>query len=168
MPAINSGCREGGVDFGMARVDSAFRAIVAESQHAVLQGAHTVETPLSVDDSLSALALGEGFGGEIDEEFFGEALVGGEVFGGQDYDARGEAVAQSVQAGSFLADLGARARTLLGIAAIGFFRKYFSAPLFAMSCGSDYWRLLVELPLLGVAGAAEGRTRRPSLPSRRT
>jgi hypothetical protein len=47
---------------------------MAEGQHAVFEGAHAVETPLSVDDGLGALALGESFGSETDEEFVGEFL----------------------------------------------------------------------------------------------
>ena len=64
-------------------VDLALLAEVAEGQHAVFEGAHAVEAPLSVDDGLGELAFSEGFGGEIDEEFGGEALIGGEVFGGK-------------------------------------------------------------------------------------
>jgi hypothetical protein len=41
---------------------------VAEREHAVFEGAHAIQTPLRVDDGLSELALGEGIGGEIDEE----------------------------------------------------------------------------------------------------
>jgi hypothetical protein len=76
---------------------------------------------LSVDDGLGALALGEGFGSQIDEEFIGKACVSGEVLGGQNDDAGGETVAQRVQAGGLLTDLGTRPRTLLGVAAVGFY-----------------------------------------------
>ena len=65
VPAIDGGGGEGGVDFGMSGVDLGFRAEVAESEHAVFDGAHAVETPLGVDDGLGALAFGEGRGGEI-------------------------------------------------------------------------------------------------------
>ena len=118
--AIDGGGGEGGVDFGMAGIDLGFGAEVAESEHAVFNGAHAVETPLGVDDGLGALALGEGLGSEIDEEFVGEAVVSGEVLGGQDDDAGGQAVAQRVQAGGLLAGFGARTCTLLGVAAVGF------------------------------------------------
>ena len=83
MLAKDGCCCEGGVDFRMAWVDLGFRAEVTEGQHAVFEGAHTVEPPLGVDDGLGELAFSEGFGGEIDEEFGGEALIGGEVFGGK-------------------------------------------------------------------------------------
>ena len=73
----------------MAGVDLALRAEVAERQHAVFDGANPVQSPLGVNDGLGVLALGEGFGGEIDEKFGGELLVSGEVFGGQNDNAGG-------------------------------------------------------------------------------
>jgi hypothetical protein len=57
---------------------------------AVFEPAYPVHAPLSVDDGLRALALGEGFGREIGKEFRGEALVGGEVFGREHDDACGQ------------------------------------------------------------------------------
>jgi hypothetical protein len=51
---------------------------VAEGQHAFFDGANAVETPLGVDDGLSALALGESLGSRTGEEFVGERFVGGE------------------------------------------------------------------------------------------
>src|SRR5579863_4182233 len=80
--APDSGGGERGVEFRMARVDLTFGTVMAEREHAVFEPAHAVETPLSVDDGLGVLALGEGFGRESGEEFGGEALVGGEIFGG--------------------------------------------------------------------------------------
>jgi hypothetical protein len=111
---------QGSVNFRVSGVDLTFLSVVTERQYAVFEGADAVQSPLRVDDGLGALAFGEGFGREIDEEFFGERFVSGEVFGGQDYDARGQAVTQSVQAGGLLSDLSTRTRTLLGVAAIGF------------------------------------------------
>src|SRR5580658_5334065 len=99
MLLIDAGGGEGSVDLGMAGVDVAFLAEVAESEHAFFKGADAIETPLGVDDGLGALAFGESFGGETGEEIGGENLVGEEVFGGQDYDASGETVAQGVEAG---------------------------------------------------------------------
>src|SRR5580698_5798887 len=110
MLAPDGGGREGGVDFRMPIVGLAVRPEVAESEHAVFEGAHAVETPLSVDYGLRELALGEGFGSEIEDEFSGEALVSGEILGGQNDDAGREAVAQRVQAGGLLTDLGTRPR----------------------------------------------------------
>jgi hypothetical protein len=112
---------EGGMDFRMAWIDLTLGAIVAERQHAVFEGAHSVETPLGVDNRLGELAFREGFRSEIDEEFVGERLVSGEIFGGQDYDAGRQAVAKCVQAGDLLPGLGTRPCTLLGVAAIGFY-----------------------------------------------
>src|ERR1019366_9591049 len=105
----------------MAWVDFALLAEVAERQHAVFDGANPVQSPLGVNDGLGVRALGEGFGGEIDEKFGGELLVSGEILGGEDYDARGEAVAQSVQTGGLLPGVCTRTRTLLSIAAVGFY-----------------------------------------------
>ena len=66
----------------MARINLAFGAVMAEGEHAVFEASDSIQTPLSVDDGLGALALGEGFGREIGEEFGGKALVSGEIFGG--------------------------------------------------------------------------------------
>ena len=104
----------------MAWIDSTFRAVVAESQHAVFESAHAVETPLGVDDGLGALAFGESFGGETGDELVREPSVSVEVLGGQDDDAGSEAVAQSVQAGGPLTGFGARPRRVLRVATIGF------------------------------------------------
>src|SRR5580704_14556107 len=96
--APDGGGREGGVDFRMSVVGLAVRPEVAESQHAVFEGAHTVETPLSVDYGLGELAFGEGFGSEIEDEVSGKSLVSGEIFCGENNDAGREAVAQRIQA----------------------------------------------------------------------
>jgi hypothetical protein len=85
---------------GMAGVDVAFFAEVAQGVHAFFDGAHAVQTPLGVDDGLGALAFGESFGGQTGEEIGGENLVSEEVFCGENYYAGGEAVAQSAEAGS--------------------------------------------------------------------
>ena len=63
-------------------------------------------------------------GARSSEEFFGERFVGGEVLGGKNYDAGGQAVAQRVQAGGLLADFGTRTRALLSVAAVGFYLDY--------------------------------------------
>jgi hypothetical protein len=82
---------------------------------------NAVETPLRVDDGLGELAFGERFGSETEEEFVGEFAVSVEIFGGQDYDAGGQAVAQSVQAGDLFTSLTFRSRALLSVAAVGFY-----------------------------------------------
>ena len=87
---IDTGGGEGGVDCGMARVDLAFLAHVAQGEHAFLDGADSVQPPLGVHDGLGALFFGEGFGGQTGEEIGGENLVSEEVLGGQNYDAGGE------------------------------------------------------------------------------
>ena len=97
--------------------------LMAEREHAFFYGAHAIETPLGIDYGLGALAFGEGFGSEIDEEFGGERSVRGEVFGGKNNDAGGKAVAQCVQAGGLLADIATRTLTrsagpLFGISGI--------------------------------------------------
>src|SRR5579863_847352 len=108
----------------MAGVDLTFGAVMAEREHAVFEAADSVQAPLGVDDGLGALALGEGFWRELGEKFGREALVGGEIFGREHDDACGQAVTQRVQAGFVLSDLTTRPRTLLGVAAIGFYLDY--------------------------------------------
>jgi hypothetical protein len=110
---------ESGVDFRMAVIELACRAVVAEGEHAFFEGTYAVETPLGIDDGLGALAFREGVGRETGEIFVGEFPVSVEVFGGQNDDAGGEAVAQSVQAGGLLASLTFRPRALLSVAAVG-------------------------------------------------
>ena len=65
--AVYVGGGERGVDLGMAGVDVAFLAEVAQSVHAFFEGADAVETPLGVDDGLGALLFGEGFGSQTGE-----------------------------------------------------------------------------------------------------
>ena len=92
---------------------------MAEREHAIFEAANSIETPLGIDDSLGALALGECIGREFGEEFGREALVGGEIFSGHDDHAGGQAVAQRVQAGFVFAGFGARTGGLQGVAAVG-------------------------------------------------
>jgi hypothetical protein len=94
---------------------------MAEREHAIFEAANSIETPLGIDDSLGALALGECIGREFGEKFRREPLVGGEVLGWEHVDACGQAVTGCVQAGFLLSDIRAGPRTLLGVAAVGFY-----------------------------------------------
>jgi hypothetical protein len=106
---------EGGVDFGMVDVDVAGFFEVAEGEHAVFDGADSVQAPLGIDESLGELAFDGSFGFEAGEEFCPEGLVGGEVFGGEDDDASGESVAEGVEAGAAFAFGGAGSGGFAGI-----------------------------------------------------
>ena len=109
---------EGGVDLGVIGRDVGGGFHVAECEHAVFDGADAVEAPLGVDEGLGVLALDRRFGGETLEEFFGEGLVGFEVFFGEDDDASGESVAAGVDRGSAFAFFGAGTGRFLRIFAV--------------------------------------------------
>src|SRR5580704_218891 len=74
---------------------------MAEREHAFFERAGAVQTPLGVAEGFGVLAFDRGFRGEVSHQFFAKGLVDGEVLGGQDDDASGEAVAEGVVAGSF-------------------------------------------------------------------
>ncbi|HTA68717.1 MAG TPA: hypothetical protein VK776_10590 [Bryobacteraceae bacterium] len=69
----------------------------AEGEEGGLGGRNAVEAPGGVAQRLDELLFERTFGLELVDETQEMALVGGLVFGGQDNDVAGEAVAQGVQ-----------------------------------------------------------------------
>src|ERR1035438_1459405 len=94
------------MDFGGGAIEVAGGFEMAHTEHAVFDGPYTIDAPLIVGDGLGKLALDRGLRVEAIDDFFGECLVGVHVFGGEHDDARGEAVAKGVHAGTGFAFLG--------------------------------------------------------------
>ncbi len=88
------------MDFGAGAIEIAGGFEMSQAEHAVFDGTDSVDAPLIVGDGLGELALDRGLRVEAVDDFFGEGLVGVHVFGGEHDDARGEAMAQGVHAGT--------------------------------------------------------------------
>ena len=91
------------MDLGAGTVEIACGFEVAHAEHAVFDGTDTVDAPLIVGDGLGELSFDRGLRVEAVYDFFGEGLVGVHVFGGEHDDARSEAMAERVHAGTGLA-----------------------------------------------------------------
>ena len=83
-----------------------------------LEERDAVETPSGVGDFVDELSFGGGGGDVLIEKLLDVALVGFEVFGGQDGGAGGEAMAEGVERGALLARFGARAGGVRRVGAV--------------------------------------------------
>ncbi len=90
---------QGGKCFGMVDIHRIGLFEMAQRKHAVFVRTGAVQAPLDVTEGLGVLAFERGFGGEVGHEVFAEGVVDVQVFGGEDDDASGEAVAGGVVAG---------------------------------------------------------------------
>ena len=107
------------MDFGAGAVEIARGFEVTHAQHAVFYRSDTVDAPLVVGDGLGKLALDRCLRVEAVYDFFGESLVGVHVFGGEHDDARSEAVAKGVHAGTGIPLRGRGTVGFFGIETIG-------------------------------------------------
>jgi hypothetical protein len=89
-----------GVDFGMLRIEIAGSFRVSEAEHAVFDGPEAVDAPLVIGNGVGELAFEGCLGIEAVNDFAGELLVSGEVFGGEHDDACGDAMAAGIDFGT--------------------------------------------------------------------
>ncbi len=77
-----------------------------------------VEAPGGVGELVDELGLGGGGGVVLGEELLEVVLVGGEILGGEDGGAAGEAVLEGVEGRAVFAGVGAGAGGVLGVGAV--------------------------------------------------
>src|SRR5260370_16741913 len=83
---------QGGVDFRVFGNNVIGVLGEAQGEEIVFQGRNAVQAPGGVGDGLHELFFDHAFRLQVVEETLGEALVGGEVLGGEDDGVAGEAV----------------------------------------------------------------------------
>ena len=120
----------------MASVHEVVVLVATESEHSVFEGFDAVDAPLVVSRGLGELSFDRGCRVEAVGIFFGEGEVDGHVFGGQDDDVSGEAVAEGVEAGFAFAFGGVGASAAGGFE---FWCCHVCSPGFVLPCGCWGW-----------------------------
>src|SRR5260370_8085049 len=96
-------------------MDGVEMVLSGEGEECGLGGRNAIESPGGVPERLDKLLLERAFGLELVDETLEMVLVGGLVFGGQDDDVSGEAMAQSVQRLALLAACSTRPGGILTV-----------------------------------------------------